>query len=1145
MATILIVDDRPGNREYLVTLLGYGGHRLLEAADGAEALAASRAERPDLVIADILMPTMDGYEFVRQLRADPAVAATPVIFFTAHYHEREARALADACGVSHVLTKPAEPEVVLRTVDAALGAAPPPAPPPPAEAFDREHLRVLTDKLSEKTNELRSTNARLTALIDLGLELGSERDPQHLLQTFCHRAREIVGARYAVVGVLNGDGLSLRHVATSGMDLAAAARLGSPDPRQGVLGTVLDECRCCRRHNAGGDPDGLGLSPAFPPAHSFLGAPLVSPTRVYGWLCLLDKLGADDFSREDERLAGILAAQVGRVYENGSLYADVLRHAAELELEVGERKRAEEALRVQEAQFRSAFEDTNVAMVLTDLDNRFLRVNAAFARLFGYSEEEMLKLSMAGITHPDHLAESYARRQALLAGEGHFFQMEKRYLHKDGHAIWGLTNVALVRDPDGRPLLYVGQVQDITERKQSEAALAEHARLASLVADVGVALTHGDALHETLTRCAEAMVRHLGAAFARIWTVNEAQDVLELQASAGLYTHLDGPHSRVPVGQFKIGRIARERKPHLTNAVVGDPLIGDQEWARREGMVAFAGYPLLVADHLAGVMALFARQPLSDATLQAMAAVADQIALGIERKRAEEALRFAEQRLQHVVASSPAVLYTLAVEGKDLRITWISANVRELLGYAVADVFQPTWWNERVHPEDWQRTLAEVRADLFAHGRLAHEYRFRHRDGQYRWLRSEMRLLRDPAGNPVEVIGSWSDVTERKHLEDQFRQAQKMEAVGRLAGGVAHDFNNLITVITGYGELLLGTLSAGDPNRDLIREMVSAGSRAAGLTRQLLAFSRKAILEPRILDLGTLVTDMDKMLRRIIGEDILLTVTADPEAGAVKADPGQLEQVLLNLAVNARDAMPRGGRLTVEVRGADLDATYARDHPDARPGPHVLLAVTDTGCGMDAATLARIWEPFFTTKGERGTGLGLATVHGIVKQSGGHVAVYSEVGHGTTFKVYLPRVAQRPRAGKSHHGLTVLPRGRETVLLVEDEDGVRALTRHVLRECGYTVLEARDGAEAMRLAEQHAGRIDLLLTDVVMPRMGGREVAERVAALQPGVRILFLSGYTDDAVVRHGILEAEVAFLHKPFSPAALALKVREVLDGK
>jgi two-component system cell cycle sensor histidine kinase/response regulator CckA len=515
-----------------------------------------------------------------------------------------------------------------------------------------------------------------------------------------------------------------------------------------------------------------------------------------------------------------------------------------------------------------------------------------------------------------------------------------------------------------------------------------------------------------------------------------------------------------------------------------------------------------------------------------------------ERKRLEEQYREAEQRLQYMVASSPAVLFTLVGEEADLRLTWISDNVREMMGYTSEEALRPNWWYERVHPEEFPRVLAGVEERLFAEGRLTDEYRFRHRDGTYRWVRSEMRVLRDAAGKPVEVVGSWMDVTERRNLEDQFRQAQKMEAIGRLAGGVAHDFNNLLTVITGYGEMVLASLPATDPVCDLIGQMVGAGNRAAGLTRQLLAFSRKALLEPRVLNLRVLVADLDKMLRRIIGEDIQLTIAADPDLGAVKADPGLVEQVILNLVVNARDAMPQGGQLTLELRNVELDEIRARNYPDARPGPHVVLTIRDTGCGMDEATLARIWEPFFSTKGSLGTGLGLATVHGIVKQSGGHVAVTSEVGQGTTFAIYLPRVQERP-SGTTRPDPAAMPRGSETVLLVEDEDGVRTLARHVLQGCGYTLLDACNGAEAVRIAEKQEGPIHLLVTDVVLPGLGGREVAERLAGTRPDLKVLFLSGYTDDVVVRHGILEARVAFLQKPFGPASLAAKVREVLDSR
>ncbi len=440
--------------------------------------------------------------------------------------------------------------------------------------------------------------------------------------------------------------------------------------------------------------------------------------------------------------------------------------------------------------------------------------------------------------------------------------------------------------------------------------------------------------------------------------------------------------------------------------------------------------------------------------------------------------------------------------------------------------------------------MNELQHDLLDRDRLVQEYRFRHQDGKYRWLRDEKRLLRDAAGKPVEVVGSWADITERKLLEDQFRQAQKMEAVGRLAGGVAHDFNNLLTVITGYSELVLGQLRAADPLHGFVEQIRQAGDRAAGLTRQLLAFSRKQVLMPATLDLNFLMKEMEKMLHRLIGEDIDLLVNPHVPLWPIKADPGQVEQVLMNLVVNARDAMPQGGKLTIETGNVVLDASYVGRHPEVQPGEYVLLAVSDTGCGMDAATQARIFEPFFTTKGDKGTGLGLATVYGIVKQSGGSIDVYSELGVGTAFKIYLPHDREQRAESKSSPGLKATTRGTETVLLAEDEPGVRSLAKFVLESNGYMVLEAKNGGEALLLCEQYEGPIHMLVTDVVMPQLSGPKLAERLLALRPKMKVLYLSGYTDDAIVHHGVLNSGTPFLQKPFTPASLALKVREVLDS-
>jgi PAS domain S-box-containing protein len=514
-------------------------------------------------------------------------------------------------------------------------------------------------------------------------------------------------------------------------------------------------------------------------------------------------------------------------------------------------------------------------------------------------------------------------------------------------------------------------------------------------------------------------------------------------------------------------------------------------------------------------------------------------------KQSSRALEGSEMRLQHVLASSPAILFTVTLaEGRILGINWISDNLQEMLGYPPSDAYEPEWWPGNIHPEDREGVLTQTGIVLFDQGHSSHEFRFRHREGKYLWTRGELRLIRDAAGRPVEAVGSWSDITERRQLEEQFRQVQKMEAVGQLAGGIAHDFNNLLTIINGYSEILLDTLTRSDPSRELVDEIHKAGIRSAGLTRQLLAFSRQQVLAPQVLDLNNVVTDTEKMLRRLVGEDVQLAIVLAPALWPVRTDPGQIEQVMMNLAVNARDAMPRGGRLTIETRNVELDAEYSRTHADASPGSHVLLSVSDTGSGIPPALKAKIFEPFFTTKGPgKGTGLGLSTVYGIIKQSGGHVTVYSEIGVGTSFKVYLPRAERVIEKVKGQSGIRNLRRGTETILLAEDEEGVRALTRHVLVGCGYTVLEAADGDDAVRVAAGYAGTIHLLITDVVMPGTGGRAMAEQICELYPEMRVLFVSGYTDDAVIRHGVLREGVNFLQKPFSPMMLSFKVREVLD--
>jgi PAS domain S-box-containing protein len=667
--------------------------------------------------------------------------------------------------------------------------------------------------------------------------------------------------------------------------------------------------------------------------------------------------------------------------------------------------RVEQRLWMVERWFVAATEEMIDAVVAADRDGTITIFNAAAEAITEWKRDEAIGRNISDVLRV--INRSTARPitfDNVADGPVICLANDTLLIDKSNRTIPVDVSTSCVRDEEDRPSGTISVLRDATGQR--------HGAIATLNADVMLAAAQGVSLKGMLEMCTASMVRNLNAAFARIWTISTTGEYLMLQASAGISTNLDNEYTKIQMGTSKIGVIARDRKPHLTNDVVNDPRISN--WARDERMVAFAGYPLMVDDRLVGVMAMFSKRKLSPNVINALGSIAQAIALGIERKR----------------------------------------------------------------------------------------------------------------------------------LEEQLRQAQKMEAVGQLAGGIAHDFNNLLTIISGYSQLLMSRQGLDEDTRGLVKQIIGAGERAATLTRQLLAFSREQVLEPRVLDLNALLTNLEKMLRRLIGESITLTTALETSAPKVTADPGQLEQVIMNLAVNAADAMPQGGSLTIETRNVELDGSISKIRPTVQAGPYVMLAVSDTGHGMSPEVLAHIYEPFFTTKGPgKGTGLGLATVYGIVRQSGGHIDAYSEQGIGTTFKIYLPRTNDKstsstPAADQS------MPRGSETVLLVEDEHGLRALARYILHECGYNVIEAGDGAEAILLHEKHDGKIDLLLTDVVLPGMAGRAIAERIITTRPETKVLYMSGYTDDAVIRHGVLQAETSFLQKPFTPSVLAHKVREVLDA-
>jgi PAS domain S-box-containing protein len=572
-----------------------------------------------------------------------------------------------------------------------------------------------------------------------------------------------------------------------------------------------------------------------------------------------------------------------------------------------------------------------------------------------------------------------------------------------------------------------------------------------------------------------------------------------------------------------------------------------------EGLVPFGSHrpsaslmfvPIRHGERTAGILSIQSYTPNAYTTtdLAILQALADHCGGALERLRVEEALRESQAQLARTEAFSLVMTAHLSLDGRWLKVPptlcrLLGYTEQELLGLHERDVS---------HPDDVDAGLRQQARLVLGEARSYDlEKRYLRRDGTAAWVYLNCSIVQDAGGRPLYFLAYLRDITERKSLEDQLRQAQKMEAVGQLAGGIAHDFNNLLTAILGNAELLLAEMDQQDPRRIDVAEISRAAHRAATLTRQLLAFSRKQVLQPRIVSLNHVVTDLSTMLRRIIGEDIELRLELDRSLGKVLADAGQMEQVITNLAVNARDAMPQGGTLTIRTANVAAEDVAAND-PEAPPllGPLVAVSVTDTGTGMDERTQARLFEPFFTTKElGRGTGLGLATVYGIVRQSGGHIRVRTQLKQGTTFSIYLPRAEADESAEPEGNETDDLPEGTETVLVVEDEEAVRALARRVLRARGYRVLEAASAPDALALLESWDHRLDLLITDVVMPGMGGPALAERLIRDRPDLRVLYISGYAEEAIQRHGELPAGGMLLEKPFTAEQLSRCVRDTLS--
>ncbi len=888
-----------------------------------------------------------------------------------------------------------------------------------------------------------------------------------------------------------------------------------------------------------------------PPMRGWLAAPMLRPTgEVLGVIQLSDKLDDAEFTSEDlDRLIQLtytvlptfelqhVSCQLHQANET------IRQQAAELEKIRAVGARGLESLQFSEARYRRLFESAKDGIIILEAETgKILDANPYILDLLGYSLTQVLGMQISDIS-PFKDIESNQQVLAELR--------EKEYVRYDDLPLetkeGKVANVEFVSNAyfEAKSKVIQCNIRDITLRRRTEKRLAARGQVTGILAESTTA-------QEVAGRVLPVVCQITGWCMGAFWAPDKADDVLRCvdvyhvpKANLGQFEAMTRQGAFAP-GIGLPGRVWANGQPAWVADITLDSNFPGAQAASSVGLHGAFGFPVRLGSTVLGVMEFLSteiREPDPD-LLEMFAAIGGQMGQFIERKRAEEAEREAQKRYRSIFENAVEGIFQTTVDGKFLTVNPAMAR---MLGYDT--------------PKELMATVQDIGCQLYADAakrsefvaRLAEndvvsgfECQFLRKDRSAIWVSLAAGAIRDVSGVITHLEGTVENITPRKQVEEQLRQAQKMEAIGSLAGGVAHDFNNILTIINGYNEIIQTQLPANSPLRELVRNVGQAGERAASLTRQLLAFSRKQVLELKVLDINTVVTDLEKMLRRLIGEDIDIQTVLEPALGRVKADPGQIEQVLINFAVNARDAMPQGGKLTIETANVELDATYSDAHLDVRPGRYVLLDVSDTGCGMDEATKARIFEPFFTTKGpSSGTGLGLATVYSIVKQSEGHIAVYSEPGRGTTFKVYLPMVENVVSSGKPRPDLKPSVHGTETILLVEDEPALRALARHALELNGYTVLEAGHGKKALHIAEEFKRTIHLLVTDVVMPVMGGRQLAERLVMLRPDVKILYLSGYTDDAVIRNGVLQAEAAFLQKPFTPSALAQKVREVLDRR
>jgi two-component system cell cycle sensor histidine kinase/response regulator CckA len=825
---------------------------------------------------------------------------------------------------------------------------------------------------------------------------------------------------------------------------------------------------------------------------AYAGVPLITRDgQVVGSLCVVDKMPRLWSERDLVLLQDLAASAVTEI---------------ELRREMALRQQAELGRRGSEETLHHTFEQVGIGMALISLDGRWLRVNRALSEMLGTSPEDLIGLPAESYTHPNDVAADHEATRLLLAGEVRTYTMEKRYLTPSGEVVWGLVNVSLVAGPEGKPAHFIATIQDITERRQGEAGLRDQ-----------------EERYRLIIHASRVTVRDWDLVTDRMTWDQATRPLLDYQ--------------RTELGQstdWWYQRIHPDDRERVVGSIDSAISQGQTEWSEEYRFRRAAG-SYAVLQERARIVRDSAGTPL-----RVVAAMEDVT----EPRRPE-------QQLRQVLESLPLGIWILDQQG---RIALANPASSGIWGEVPASVDRLSeyhaWWSatgQLVRPEEWgpRRTLQS------GESALNDEIVVETADGAQKTILLTSIPLRDAEGQISGALVLSEDVSGKKARQaeelqrlDQQLQSQKMDAIGRLAGGIAHDFNNLLTGILSYSDLILQELRPNDPLRSDVEQIKDAGQRAAGVTRQLLAFSRRQLLQPRVVSLNALVTDLEPMLQRLLGPDVALVTELDPEVGNSLVDPAQLERVLVNLVLNAREAMPAGGQLRITTANVDFEPTVDQRDNGGQPASYVSVTVSDTGVGMDAATQARIFEPFFTTKdAPSGRGLGLSTAYGIVEQSGGYITVESAPGEGASFTVFLPRYwGPETPVGTAEQRTSEV--GTETLLLVEDEAAVRASVRRLLEWHGYTVLEARNGADALRVYEAHEKGIDLVLTDIVMPEMGGHELVERLRALRPGLRVLFMSGYAERAFTSNGSIPPGMGFVEKPFTVETLMRRLREVLDG-